>query len=848
MAQATKRIPSCGSAFYLERPRVNKLLAEALRDGRPVSVRAGAGHGKTCAVAAFLRKQNAHTFWIQLTERDNTATRFWENFTRAIAVYNTRFTERLESLGLPETDADFERYRRVLAEERLFNKKVVVVFDDLHLVRNPAVLGFLGRGMRSPVPNFSCILISRTDEGENRCLAPSGRPFATVAEDDLRFTKDEAAEYFQRLGVAVPAEDLARIYKGTHGWAWALTLLGVALQKNPALGGYARAAMKSNVFKLLESEVFQVASQRLQRFLVRVSLLDYLPAALVLRLAGDPRLVRELDGMGCGVRRAERLGAYMLHPLFREYLQSKQGMLAETEVRETYLQAAAWCRDNDRKVDAIYYYGKVGEYAPIVQIVYTSSVQPSAALAETMVAIFDAAPPEAKMSDALFAAIHLCVKLSLGRLDEAFALGTRYRDEFEAMPETPFTDRALAGIYSALGYMRFLAAPATGVYDFDAYYKKQDEYYSRNPYPTTGLVTRATVGPWISMVGTDRPGAMREYIDALSRTVPHTVHAMGGNLSGMDVLARGELCFYRNELDAAEAYVAEALEASGKFRQHDIRNRALFYQLRIDFAKGDYPGVSETMLELEKQLDEPEYPLRVVTFDIVSGTYWLVLGQPQGVAAWLRTDFEESSLNDFVAVFGMMVQARYHFQSGCYQKMLEFVSSREKPGMVLFGRVEWAALEAVCRLRIKDGEGALAALRRGYGLALSNGVTMPFVEMGDDMRALADAALRGKDCGIPRPLLEDVRAGAAAYAENRRRCIQEYEEAHHAEGRIVLTPRENAVLEDLSFDLSRVEIAASRNLSIHAVRNALNSLFSKFDVGDIPGLLRAAKEKKVIVR
>ncbi|MDR1727087.1 MAG: hypothetical protein LBT74_04035 [Acidobacteriota bacterium] len=843
-----QQAPLGGATVYLERPRINNLLAEAVRSGTLVSVRAGAGYGKTSAVSAFLRKQDVDTLWLQLTERDNAGGRFWENLVRATASYNMRMAERLRQLDFPETNADFRRYRRVVLEERLEDDQLVAVFDDCHLIHNPAILRFFERSTRSPLPNFSIILIARMDTDAEKQKLPSGVPVVSVTMDDLRFTRDEVAEYFKMLGLSVPMDALASIHAKTHGWALALVLLGLALQKNPSLDGYVWTAMKSNIFKLLDSEIFHAASKRLQRFLVRLSLIDHLATDLVWTLAGDAGLVGEMERIGFGVHCDDRLGAYMLHPLFREYLCRKQAELPEEDVRDTYRQAAAWCSGRGSKIDAIYYYEKTGEYSPIVQIMCDSTVQPPAAMSKLVMPMFDNAPPAAKLSDARFAAIHLCLKLSLRQLDKAFELGCRYRDEFEAMPETPFTTRALAGVYSALGYTRYLSAPFTDVYDFDVYYIKQDEYYSRNPYPVSGAMTHAVVGPWISMVATDRPGAMDEYIDALSRTVSHTVHAMGGNVSGMDALARGELCFYRNELGAAEAFIDEALEASMRHRQHDLRNRALLYLLRIGFARGEPAKAERAMKELERQLDAPEYALRNITFDIVAGTYYLMLGQPQSVAEWLKTDLDESALTGFVANFSKLVRARHQLVSGDFQKLLAFIRNRRWPGMVLFGRLEWLVLEAVCRERIGDGAGALEALRQGYGLALSNRITMPFIEMGDAMRALVEAAMGDGACGVPRAWLQGVHDAAAAYAANQRRFVEKYKEAHHVEERIVLTQCEKDVLEDLAFDLSRAEISAIRNLSMHAVRNTVNSLFAKFETGDVAEVLRIAVEKGILPR
>ncbi|MDR3123161.1 MAG: hypothetical protein LBU16_05225, partial [Treponema sp.] len=70
---------SSGNQVYLERPRVDALVERAVQSPVVIVV-AGAGYGKTHAIYSFVRKRQAKTGWMQLSERDNIASRFWENF------------------------------------------------------------------------------------------------------------------------------------------------------------------------------------------------------------------------------------------------------------------------------------------------------------------------------------------------------------------------------------------------------------------------------------------------------------------------------------------------------------------------------------------------------------------------------------------------------------------------------------------------------------------------------------------------------------------------------------------------------------------------------------------------
>ncbi|MDR0597886.1 MAG: helix-turn-helix transcriptional regulator, partial [Treponema sp.] len=91
---------SSGSQIYLERSRIDALLEKVVQNPLVVVV-AGAGYGKTYAVYSFLRKYKAQISWMQLSERDNIASRFWENFIAGVASANPGAAFRLEKIEFP---------------------------------------------------------------------------------------------------------------------------------------------------------------------------------------------------------------------------------------------------------------------------------------------------------------------------------------------------------------------------------------------------------------------------------------------------------------------------------------------------------------------------------------------------------------------------------------------------------------------------------------------------------------------------------------------------------------------------------------------------------------------------
>jgi LuxR family maltose regulon positive regulatory protein len=830
---------------YPERPRIHRLLEDAVR--RPlVAVSAGAGYGKTQAVYYFLRQYGAATTWIQLSERDNLGARFWENFARTIMLYDKRFAERLLEVGFPETEDQFMRYLSISEDEIPFNEKNVIVFDDFHLLESESVLRFIRRSIRLPFPNLTTIVISRTEPDVNIVGLLSKGLVVSVGEDDLRFTEEETAQYFQSLGVPLTSRSLVNVYKDTDGWAFAISLIGLFLKKAPSREQEARAAMKLNIFKMIEDEVFLAASEKLRRFLICLSLIDHLSADLVPLLAEDKSLVDEMKKINAFIRYDIYTQAYLIHQLFLDYLRQKQDVLTEEEKRGAYLKAARWCDANDYKMDAISYYEKAGEYEPIIDIVYQFPLQIPTDPAKFILDVYDSGPRELLEGIVRYHIQHTRLLLSLGRYAEVVAEISERIKKYSALPASDFNNRVLCGAYQALGFAKYLDSPRTGIYDFGPALEKSDEYYRLSPYEQFGAVTSISVDPWASKVGTARSGAMEEYIAVLERAIPHVENLLNGCMSGLDDLAKGELQFYKGNLKLAEKFITQSLYKSEVRKQYEVRNRALFYLLRIGAAQGGYERTREIFKQLEAQLEFTEYLPRFTTFEIVSGWYYAMIGQHQNVAAWIKGNFAQGSLGSFNANFGNVIRARYYYICGRYDELLSFIESEQALSVILFGKLEMKVLEAVCRYQTKQKDAALSALFEAYDLALSNELTMPFIELGKDMRALTALAARDNNCPIPRQWLETVGRKAAIYAKRLSVVASEYKREHNISDDVRLSPKELDILNDLYQGVSRSQIAENRNLSVNTVKMMQNSIYMKLGADNPADVIRIALSRNLI--
>jgi len=840
----TKNITNSSTVFHFERPRLNDLFAKAVT--YPVIVVcAGAGYGKTSAVHDFTEKHQALTAWIQLSERDNVGARFWETFFHTLTQVEPPLAKAVSNLSFPDTRDKIAQYLHLL-RGHLEMKQRIIVMDDFHFIEEPSVLRFLEECVFNKLlPGTSVILASRSTPHINIAGFESRDMLFNISETDLCFTESELAQYFRQLGISSEPANQHEIMQDTKGWAFAINIVARSYQKAPGYSGYLRNAMKTNIFRLMETEIWDGISEDLQNFLIRLSLIDHLSLDLISLLAEkNKNLVAGMEKQSAYVQRDNYINAYIIHPLFLEFLTTKQEFLSEEQKNETYRIAAFWCNKNGFKVDALSYYEKTGDYPSIVAVLRELPAQIPSDIAQYAATIFERAPAQAFDTVEDLAVMHLRVLMFQGLWQESITLAEYYETKYLKLPEDdPFRKRTLGSLYYSWAFLRGIMCVTNDLYDFDQYIEKFCNVISEPVHP--GKFGNNNPGPWINCAGSARKGAPEEFIEALGRSIAHLSHRFGGLKTGTEELARGELKFFQGDMRTAESFITRALDRSRESKQFDVIHRAFFYILRISVSQGDYPKAERAIRDMKALLDNNEYSNRFINNDIFLSWYYYILGLPEKISDWLKENFSPYDHTGFIENFANQIKARFCYMTRDYPPLLSYIEGMKTRESFLFGRVEMLAMEACVRYKMKDKQRAFAVLLESYNTALPNGLYMPFIELGKDMRTLTAAAQ--KESGdIPCSWLENINRKAASYAKHQGHVAAEYKRINGIADNSPLSTREAEVLFDLSHGLSRTEIAASRGLSINTVKMVINNVYSKLGAENLASLIRIAVERKLI--
>jgi len=834
------------SSFHFERSRLNKLFMEVVKYPLVV-VCAGAGYGKTSAVHDFVEKYQAITAWVQLSERDNVGTRFWENYIHSIMQVNTSLAKAMTDIGFPDSKEKLHHHKTLLNNLIEMNKRILVV-DDFHCIEEPSVLCFMEECiLRNVPPGATIFLISRSTPRVNIAGLVYRDQIVNVSESDLRFTESELAQYFRQLDITPQESPLREIMRDTEGWAFAINLIARSFQKAPGYTGYVRNAMRTNIFRFMETEIWNEISERLQNFLVRLSLIDHLSVDLITQLAGDDKgLIDDLEKQSAYVRQDSYIDAYLIHPLFLEFMRQKQNSITEEQKRETYVIAGNWCKNNGFSIDAMSYFEKIGDYTSIINILFGLPARIPDDITRYAAAIFDRAPAEAFDRVEYLAEMHLRTYMCQGLWQKSLELVRRYEAKFLALPDDNINKRRiLARLYVCWVYIRGLMSLIEDDYDFDVYMEKACKWMGTSIDP--GKLGPHCPGAWIICIGSSKKGGPERYINALANNKKNISQSyIRGFMGGALELAQAELEFYRGNALSAEPLAALGLKQARAGDQPALIHRALFLILRIACAQGNFAAAEQALNETKARLDATAYLNRFLDNDISFSWYYCFLGLPEKVMDWLKEGFSSYVHPGFIENFGNQIRARFFYATRNFSPLLVYIEEMKQRESFLFGRIEMLAMEACTHYIMKDKTKAFATLQAAYEDAIPNEITMPFIQMGKDMRTLTSAMLKESGGKIPDLWLKDINRKSASYAKHRTHIITEYKKAHGMTNDIVFTPRERDVLADLAHGLSRPEIAANRSLSINTVKMVINHIYMKLGAENLAELIRIAMERKLI--
>jgi LuxR family maltose regulon positive regulatory protein len=916
---ATKLFVPPPGPCLVERPRLLEKLNQALRPGcRLTLVSAPPGFGKTTLVSTWaLSARAARTggapvpparsgpgraaaqvqagtlargakpgragaepglsvAWLSLDERDNDPVLFWSYVCASLHGQASSLGQGAQALLRSVQGANFEAVLAALINDLArLPAPVLLVLDDFHLIRSPAIINSLGFLLDRMPPQFHLLILTRSDPHLPLALLRSRGQLLDIRQDDLRFSAHEAGSFLNAgMGLDLAPQAVEALHARTEGWAAGLQLAAVSLRGREKADEFIASFSGSNRYILdyLFEEVLKRQPSESQTFLLKTSILDSFCGPLCAALLAGTALGPFPDAQAVlGYLESNNLFVvpldeerrwYRYHQLFADLLRKRLRQTDPASEAELHARASRWYEQADLPYPAVDHALRVPDYARAGRLLADSAeaILNRGEYSWLLQSIRKLPAAQAQAHPELYI-VEATILASTGYLNEAEECLRSFEEHAPAAAlDAPLSDwlagrtatvRALIAILQgdAAGSRRYaglaleklprgsespwrahllVALSHLNVASGDLEAARQDLVeaveagkLARHAYMTLDAATHLSLTLWMQ-------GRLNEACQVNQQALQFVEQLGGldGTLeAGMLFLGWGFILCERHELDEAGEYIRHGLEASRSAGNPGTLAWAYQVFIRFLIAQGDLPAAEAAAREADRLVQGSDIPA------------WIECGAAALIAqVWVRLG-KIAAAEQYLARRGILLggeiqyphQAEYHalaclFLAKGELDAAEQLFERLREWAEIAGQRSWVIAAQVQLALVYRARGqrqpALQALTRAMELAEPEGYVQLFVDEGEALAGL----IRDVPLDYARRLLAafpGAKAGPVGVTGVRQRAPALFDD---------LSPREVEVLRLVAEGLSNKEIALQLCISLRTVKYHTNSIYTKLNV------------------
>jgi LuxR family maltose regulon positive regulatory protein len=376
----TKHMPPRLPAALVKRARLLKSIDSVL-DHALLLLSAPAGSGKTTLLSTWAtshRAKQSHSLaWLSLEELDNEPVRFWALVITALRNSDPRLSGigelALAMLYAPQPQPLATVLTSLINELLGYASEIVLILDDYHVIEEQQIQDAMLFLLDHLPPNLHLILACRVDPAFPLARWRMHGEMIEIRATDVYFTQEEAGIFLQQgMGLALSQAEVGLLAERTEGWIAGLQLAALSLssqqgtQQLPALVQRFSGGQRF-ILDYVQEEIIQQQPLPVQHFLLQISILSRMNAALCQALTGESasqELLEQLERSNLFVMPLdEQRQWYRLHTLFREVLLARLQATQPNLVPCLHQRAAHWHAAQDYIHEAISHAQSARDYS-----------------------------------------------------------------------------------------------------------------------------------------------------------------------------------------------------------------------------------------------------------------------------------------------------------------------------------------------------------------------------------------------------------------------------------------------------------------------------------------------------
>ncbi|MFC4600038.1 LuxR C-terminal-related transcriptional regulator [Cohnella hongkongensis] len=815
-------------------------------------ISASAGFGKTTLAVQWLAGCERPAAWLSLDEGDNDPARFLAYFVAALRTVAPDIGESALSLLSAPQPPPTEAIMTSLINEISAVPPFILVLDDYHAIEAEPVRKAVQLLVERLPPRLHLAVATRSDPDFPLAKLRARDQLTELRGADLRFSASETSLFLhQAMALSLSPESVALLEARTEGWAAGLQLAALSARERPDADGFVRdfTGNHSHVVDYLIEEVLQRQPARIQRFLLRTSVLERMCGPLCDAVLGRKEPAEEADGQTI-LRELERANLFVVpldderrwyryHHLFADLLRRR--LRQSGGEAECHLLASLWHEGDGSELEAFRHAAAAGDIDRAARLVEGSGMPLlfRGATVPVLHWLQSLPEPELRARPAL-GVMYASALLSAGRMEDVEPMLQAAESDLPAESSgerDPNLIGHIASIRAALAVARHQAD------EIMAQSRLALKHLDPGNLPARTATTWA-LGYASQLLG-NLSAAERAYAEALaiSEKIGHVIigvmSAIGlGNVQEQanrlelaaatyrGVLRRvgdaplpavceahlglARISYQWNELDQAWRYWQASARLAPLLEGTDRTLACELFRFRLRLAEGDATGAAAALAQAEQLASRHGFAHRLP--EIAAAQAELLLKEGDTKAAAELAQAHELPL----------CQARVSLARGDWRAALadlEPLRRRAAESEREADRLEATIVEALARHAAGDGETAAARLQEALRMVGPGRFVRIFVDEGEPMkRLLSEAYERGMNRSEVARLLAAFPPGQPSGRPNVQPLIEP------------LSDRELEVLRLVAQGLSNQEIAERLYLALSSVKGHNRNIFGKLQV------------------
>lgn len=369
----TKLIVPSLQEQWIRRADFSKKM-KAITEKRLTVIQAGAGYGKSTALAMYVRDQNEQCCWYTITSSDDDILPFLSYLTASIQTlfpdFGFELTAYMKKMDRYIREEELSMLSSLFINETLqIPAPIIVILDDFHAIEHSYHINVWMEKLLEHMPDHLHLVIStRTKPGWKVLAKMKARnELNEISKSDLIFGKEEIelliSDYYQ---MNLSDEQIDQLYNITEGWVIAVGMIAQQLPHLQSLDDLLMEPAKSleDLFQYLVHEVFSKQPPMIQQFLEQTCIFEEISSEVcdhILGMNGSVQMLQQLAAKNLFIHQVGE-NQFRYHALFREFLENRLLTNRPEHYHYLILNSGRYFEKNGQWEEALYCYEKAGQY------------------------------------------------------------------------------------------------------------------------------------------------------------------------------------------------------------------------------------------------------------------------------------------------------------------------------------------------------------------------------------------------------------------------------------------------------------------------------------------------------